>query len=114
MTFDPYNPVDLSSEEVFGPAVAAMGGTRPAALLGQNLNHKNADWVFPEKQFIVEHKQLEASFTQSEAFIPRQKRNDHDSASTSRRGQGLATSGNHGCVTPAFIYYRASNKGAWG
>ena len=68
MKFDPYNPQDLSSEAVFEKAIAAIGGTRPAAILGQNPNHKNADWVIADKQFVIEHKQLESSFADSEAF----------------------------------------------
>jgi hypothetical protein len=68
MAFDPYNPEDLSSEEVFDKAIAAFGGMRPAAVFGQNPNHKNADWIIPDKKFVIEHKQLEATFTDSEAF----------------------------------------------
>lgn len=66
--FNPFEPDDLSSESVFDGAVKSFGGMRTTDYLGENLAHRNADWVFPKRRAIVEHKELTASFTDAPTF----------------------------------------------
>jgi hypothetical protein len=66
--FNPLDPDDLSSESVFDGAVKSFGGMRTTHYLGDNLAHRNADWVFPKRRAIVEHKELNASFTDAPTF----------------------------------------------
>lgn len=72
MTFDPFAPGDLSSEEVFDRAMSALSGVRTATVLGAAMPHKNADWLFPNDEIIVEHKQIETDFSRSDSFRERE------------------------------------------
>ena len=68
MQFDPFKPEDLSSETEFEAAVKLFGGLRITDLLGADPAFKNADWAFPRRRAIVEHKELKANFVTAPSF----------------------------------------------
>lgn len=57
---------------MFDKAVSEFGGQRTTAVLGEKISHRNADWVFPERQIVVEHKQIEADLRKGEGFAKRE------------------------------------------
>lgn len=70
--FDALEDVDLTSEAHFDRAVERYGGQRTTSVLGPNITHHNADWVFCDRQVVAEHKQLEVDVRASKAFARRE------------------------------------------
>lgn len=68
LDFNPFEPEDLSSEAAFDGAVRAFGGIRTTERLGSDPRHKNADWLFPKRRVIAEHKELQATFSNAPSF----------------------------------------------